>query len=149
MIPTTYSTICRQHSVIFIWGHHDLFAQKTIQNKNQQPAYACRHITFNGFTNICALWIVKEQKPEMLPSGVRIHPWTSPFWALYLASSVPAWGSPHPLLAGQTNAGKIISTYMRGPTSQLEEPSIFQPVSRTLPVPSRFLPALKAFANKV
>jgi len=49
-----------------------------------------RHITFDGFTNIGALWTVKAQKPEMRPSRVRIHPWTSPFWGLYLASSVPA-----------------------------------------------------------
>lgn len=26
-----------------------------------------RHITFDGFTNVGALWTVKAQKPEMLP----------------------------------------------------------------------------------
>lgn len=85
--------ISRQHSIVFTLGHHDLFAQKQnkTKQKTQQPAYRCKTlITFDGFTNIDALWTVKEHKPEMLPYGVRIKPWTFPFWDLYLASSVPA-----------------------------------------------------------
>lgn len=33
-----------------------------------------RHVIFNGFTNICALWTIEEEKPELLPSRVKIYP---------------------------------------------------------------------------
>lgn len=123
MLPTTYSTICRKHSAIFILGCHDLVAQKKKKKRKKKPQHMhVRHITFNGFTNICALWTVKKQKLETFPSRVRIHPWISSFWGLCLVSSVPARGPSHLLLERQTNAEKTICTYVFGPAPLLGEP---------------------------
>lgn len=89
-----------------------------------------RHTTYNGFTNICALWTVKEQKPETFPSRVRTRLWTFPLWDLSLAPSVPACGPPHLQLEGQSDTGKTIFLRSRAwPEPLLGEPSVSQLVS--------------------
>lgn len=72
----------------------------SLPKENLQYIHA-RHKTFSGFTSICAHWTVQEQKPEMLPYRVRIHPRTPP-------SAVCAW------FVGQASSGKTISTELTG-----------------------------------
>lgn len=73
--------VCRQHSVSFLLGCRDLFAFK-----KKDIGYACKTYHFQWFhKHLCTMDI--EQKPETLPSGVRIHSQTFP---LGLCAGVPS-----------------------------------------------------------